>query len=209
MADGGNNIWANRDLIPASDLQTGRDLLDPRWRGRIILQDPRAGSGQAQLMLLLLAYGEDFVRDLLTKQEMAVTGDNRQQTEWVVRGRYPIAVGMNSDQLALFQDQGLGLNVKSLPSPVALTGGFGSVQFFERAPHPNAAKVFINWLLTRDVQHQLAQATNSNSRRLDVAPSAPDRAVDPARVAEYIPYQFEQYVWGREAVDRLVKEAGY
>jgi iron(III) transport system substrate-binding protein len=174
----------------------------------MILQDPRAGSGQAQLMLLLIAYGEDFVRDLLTKQDMAVTGDNRQQAEWVVRGRYPIGIGINADQLAMFHDQGLGQNVKAINTPVGLTGGFGSIQFLGQAPHPNAAKLFVNWLLTRDVQAKLTQAVDANSRRTDVPPGNLSRVVEPSRMDEHIPYQFEKYVWARDDVDRLVRESG-
>jgi ABC-type Fe3+ transport system substrate-binding protein len=209
LGDAGSNIVINRDFIAANELQTGRELLDPRWRGRIVLQDPRAGSGQAQLMLLLIVYGEDFVRDLLTKQDVAVTGDIRQMAEWVVRGRYPIGIGVNTDQQLMFREQGLGLNVKPVRSPVALGGGFGSLQLMSQAPHPNAVRVFVNWLLTRDAQAQLTQAVGSNSRRVDVPTVDPDRAADPARLDEYITYQFEKYVWTREVIDRLVKEAGH
>ena len=39
------------------------------------------------------------MRQLLTQQDVVVTGDNRQQAEWVVRNRYPIGIGLRMDQV--------------------------------------------------------------------------------------------------------------
>jgi ABC-type Fe3+ transport system substrate-binding protein len=46
-----------------------------------------------------------------------------------------------------------------------------------RAPHPNAAKVFINWLLTKDAQVVWAPEVETNSRRVGVEPGNPSFAV--------------------------------
>ena len=54
------------------------------------------------------------------------------------------------------------------------TSSVGNLSIAKRAPHPNAAKVFINWLLSREgqisfqqeaVKHKLRQ---SNSLRIDI-----------------------------------------
>jgi iron(III) transport system substrate-binding protein len=89
----------------------------------------------------------------------------------VVRGQYPIGIGLSDTHLSQFQKEGVGLNVKSLilPETTAVNSGFGAVALLDRAPHPNAAKVFINWVLSREGQATIAPAVRVNSRRLDVA----------------------------------------
>ena len=193
--------FVNRDFVAPSELQAIEHLLDPRWRGKIVIQDPRGGAGSGALFAFLTIYGEEFVRDLLAKQEVVTTGDQRQQVEWVARGRYPIGIGFVEAELQPFQQEGIGLNVKAIPARSGiLTAGFGTVQLVNRRPHPNAATVFTNWLLTRDVQAHLTQAVSGvNSRRLDVPPGTPEIAVNPNR--QYIERNREEYLpyWDKTA----------
>ena len=52
--------------------------------------------------------------------------------------------------------------------------GFGAVALMDKAPHPNAAIVYLNWLLSKEGQTEYAKS-GRNSRRLDVPPSDPTR----------------------------------
>src|SRR5262249_57439103 len=114
----------------------------------------------------------------LSEQAVVRTRDLRQQVEWGGRGRYPIAVGGDDTFVVEFRRQGLGQQVE----PVALysqLGGrqgpaFGNAMLMNRAPHPNAAKVYLNWLLSQEGQSSWTRNTDRNSRRLDVP--GPDRA---------------------------------
>ncbi|HEY7061873.1 MAG TPA: extracellular solute-binding protein [Chloroflexota bacterium] len=197
----------NREFVAAADLRSDADLLDPKWRGKISLQNPQAGAGLVQLSVLLAAYGEDYLRDLLGKQELAVTDDSRQQAEWLVRGRYPIALGQASAQLLRFQEQGLGRQVEPLGGKYqTLSIGVGALQLLDRAPHPNAAKLFINWILTAPAQERLAKETELNSRRLDVAPGDPSQLPDPARLDQYVPSQAEKHAPVLEQTLAIVRE---
>jgi iron(III) transport system substrate-binding protein len=201
------SIWVNRDAVPESELNTQRGLLESRSKGKIVVQDPRGGAGLGVLTVMLAGNGEQYVRDLLTNQEVTVTGDNRQQAEWVVRGRYPIGVGMGTDQLIVFEQQGLKFNVKPLEEgPKGLNIGFGGLQLMDRAPHPNATKLFINWLLTQRVQEHLSKTIETNSRRLDVAPFNPAEQPDPARMSEYVPHQAEALLPQRQRTQQLASE---
>jgi len=51
------------------------------------------------------------------------------------------------------------------------------VWLINRAPHPGAAKVFINWLLTKDAQIVWAREVETNSRRIGVELGNPQIAV--------------------------------
>jgi iron(III) transport system substrate-binding protein len=170
----------NRDLISESELKTWRDLFDPKYKGKMIWLDPlRGGGGSNRLAMAYFLLGEDGVRRLLVEQKAAVAANDRQATEWMVRGLYAISFGAASrSTLAPFLAQGLGLNIRPVgnsPEVAYEAAAGGGVNVFNRAPNPNATKVFINWLLSRNTQISIAKASGSNSRRVDVASVDPDR----------------------------------
>jgi iron(III) transport system substrate-binding protein len=185
------SLFVNRDFVSEAELRSAKELVDPRLKGKIAVYDPRGSAGLGQMTVLLAAYGEEFVADLLTKQEVTVAQEPRQLAEWVVRGRYPVAIGLAAYNLVAFREQGLGLNVRVLAAPAELSSAGGGLQLINRAPHPNAARVFVNWLLSQQTQQRISQTTGYNSRRLDVPPANPAGVVDPARLSEYIFHQSE------------------
>ena len=175
-------LYVNRDVVPEREFHKVTDLVDPKWKGKIAMRDPRViGAGNAAIVLLLRNLGEEFVRRLLLNQGVVFSQDYRQVAEWVVRGQYAIGIGLSDTHLSQFQKEGVGVNVKSLilPETTAVNSGFGAVALLDRAPHPNAAKVFINWVLSREGQAAIAAIVRVNSRRLDVTVVEP-----PTRVSE-------------------------
>ncbi len=192
-------VFVNREIIPETEFRSDKDLIDPRWRGKIVLQDPRGGAGLGSMTVLLAVHGEQFVRDLLSNQDVAVTGDNRQQAEWVIRGRYPIGIGVLPDQLMYLRQSGLEFNVQRLQEGSAgLSVGFGGIQLMNRAPHSNAAKVYINWLLSQKAQKSVTEALRLNSRRLDVPTGNPETVIDPDRLEDFVPHQYEHFLQLRQ-----------
>jgi iron(III) transport system substrate-binding protein len=172
-------VQVNWDVVSSRELTKVEDLLDPKWRGKISWNEPRAqGSGGAVAGYWLYLFGEDFFRKLL-KQDIAPVRDLRQQAEWAVRARYPIAIGVDDTYLKIFQDQGVGRNIKPFAFETPAGGGrigpgFGTILLVNRAPHPNAAKVFINWVLSREGQTAYVKASEINTRRLDVTVGPPE-----------------------------------
>ena len=112
----------------------------PRWRAAL-RQDPREeGHGPVDAGHMLMLEGEDWLRALMA-QESVVTRDQRQQVDWLVRGRYPIAISPARQALQAYQADGLGQNVRPLApdSPLGSRISFAmGVALFNRAPHPNA-----------------------------------------------------------------------
>lgn len=208
LAYGSSQIMVNRDLVPAEAFNSGKQLIDPKWKGKIVLQDPRGGSGLGSATTIMVAYGEDFLRNLLTNQALAVTADNRQEAEWLVRGNYVIGIGNVSDELVSFAKQGLKANVVLLDdAPPSLSIGFGSTQLLKSQPHPNAAKLFVNWLMTQKAQTAIVSNVQTvNSLRLDVPAGLPNGVIDPKRLDEYIPHQFERLLPMRQKAAQLANE---
>jgi iron(III) transport system substrate-binding protein len=177
--------WVNRDLVPEAELSRVEDTLDPRWRGKIIWQDPLvAGAGASTGGHLMMVLGDSFLQSLYT-HDLALTRDNRQQVEAVVRGRYPVAFGVSGGQLVEFQNQGLGKNVRPLapdtPAGARLSPGFGALALINRPPHPNATRVYVNWLLSREGQVAWARQVEDCSRRLDVGECPSENRPDSRR----------------------------
>jgi len=123
-----------------------------------------------------------------------------------VRGRYPIGLATGFDDVELFQQQGLGPNIKSFAGDekVLLGGsGFGSVALMKDAPHPNAAAVYINWLLSQAGQTEWIKSRR-NSRRLDVPPGVPE--LMPEAGVSYGDVESEEQLPTRELVMSLARK---
>jgi iron(III) transport system substrate-binding protein len=180
------SVWVNTDLVKEGEVTSLNDLLDPKWKGKILGGDPRgAGSGGNPATMLRLLYGDDIIKRLWKDQEVTLGRDERQMTESMARGRFPIGIGaVNENVLNDFLQNGVGKNLKPVDIPEinrVANGGGDAVFLFKNAPHPNAAKLFINWMLTKEGQVIWSQAAKNNSRRVDVAPAAPENMLVPGR----------------------------
>ena len=172
----GGGVTINTDMVKESEVRGLKDLLDPRWKGKLLLPDVRVmGDSFWPMTAARLSLGDDIIKKLFVDQEPVLSRDNRQVAEFMVRGRYPIAIGVNPQLLATYQKQGLAKNLKLLHFNEMATQSSSSstIWLVNRAPHPAAAKVFINWLLTRDAQVVWAREVETNSRRSGIEPGHP------------------------------------
>lgn len=200
-------VYINRDVIPETQFTKAEDLWDPKWKGKIILHDPRReGIGNHQGTVILLNFGEGLLRRLFTEQAPVITKDYRQLVEWVVRGRYPIGVGVNPPHLTEFQKEGVGRNVKPLKDPrlTSAIAGFGNVAIINRAPNPSATKVYVNWLLSKEGQTIFARITGQNSRRLDAEVGDPEGLPLPG--ISYLNGQKQENQEARKKVNQIARE---
>jgi ABC-type Fe3+ transport system substrate-binding protein len=153
-----------------------------------VFYDPRGGgAGSTALSMLYKELGPDGIKTLLVDQQPIFSTDKRQFTEWVVRGQYPIGIGIVDAYLAPFLEQGVGKDVGNMKTKIeVVTTGSGTVVVMDRNPNPNASKVFLNWLLTQQVQTEWAKAAITNSRRLDVPSGSPESKPDPTKFENYV-----------------------
>jgi iron(III) transport system substrate-binding protein len=199
--------FVNRDLLPEAEMASYEDLWKPQARGKIVWFDPRgSGSGVNAASIVLHVYGEPKLRELWTEQQVQLSGDDRQMAQWVVRGTRPIAIGMvHARGLAPLQQEGVPMNVGTIPYPLPLAvPGPHALLLVNRPPHPNARKLFANWLLTREGQIVIGKALGTNSARLDVPVFDPSTAVPPT--GESINPQSEPFTATRSRASALARE---
>lgn len=158
----------NTSIIKPDELKSYRDLLNPKWKGKISLNDPTtAGIGEKGMSFVLQTMGVDFVKDF-AKQEPVIIRDQRLQVEWLAHGKYPVALFCKSDPVAEFLKAGAPIKELIPVEGQALTSGSGNLSLIEGAPHPNAARLFINWLLSKEGQGLFSKASLVQSAREDI-----------------------------------------
>jgi ABC-type Fe3+ transport system substrate-binding protein len=200
-------MLVNWDFIVHAELKSYDDLLKSQFAGRIVWDDPRRpGEGVDVAQRFLLNFGADFLKRLFSQQKIIYSSITRQTAEWVVRGTYPIGIGTSFEQVKPFRDQGLGQSITAFDAPLAHPGrgaGYGTVAMMDHAPHPNAAKVYVNWLLSKSGQTDWT-TTTENSRRLDVPRPSPETF--PQSGVTYIDDQAEDNLASRKEAASLAQK---
>lgn len=97
-----------------------------------------------------------------------VVRDKRLESEWLAQGKYHIGVGMDNKVVADFIEIGAPF-LQIVPKEGAAMTSTGQIVVFKQAPHPNAAKIFINWLLSKEAQSFYPGLAGFGSRRKDIS----------------------------------------
>lgn len=183
-AEAAGGLYVNKDLV--REEFTYARLLDSKFAGKIALLDPRhPGPGSTALQQIIANIGEDKACELLTKQKVVLSETPKQLVDWAARGNYPILVGADTATMNTYKDQGLAKNVVIVKDEKnTVLSKWGNVMLMDRAPNPDAAKLFVNWLLSREAQAEWSKSGSVNSRRTDVPPGNPVLAITPQVWAE-------------------------
>jgi ABC-type Fe3+ transport system substrate-binding protein len=170
-------ITVNRDALPTAQIRIFDDLLRPEYRDKIVIQDPRGGGAGISFMAGAFHFkGRDGLRQLLVEQQPLIVRTSADQADQVVRGGKPIAVpALVADTLEQFLQAGIRLNLEDirLTDIPSVSPGGTTPAVLKNPPHPNATKVFINWLLSAPAQELMTTALHANSLRTDVPPYDP------------------------------------
>jgi iron(III) transport system substrate-binding protein len=169
------SFYINTETVSIDEFRSGRALLDPKWRGKISAEEPTVpGSGVFTATRFYLAFGEAGVKQLYVDQNPAFSRDPRQLTDWLLRGTYPIAVSADEDQVEKMRGEGMPVRtIYGLPDlPATVSAGFGMIALFDHAPHPAAAKLFANWLASKEGLEIWARIRHVATTRNDIDESS-------------------------------------
>lgn len=175
----GNGMHYNTGMVDMNEFKSYWDLLHPKWKGKILLfERPGVGSPSVIRFYYNAQLGPDFVKRLFTEMDVTVSQDRRQSSDWLASGKFPICIDCGDTDRAKKQ----GLPVDEFPhaslkeaSYEVSTSGNSGLALINQAPNPNAARVFINWFLSRAGQTAWQATMNdkvqepSDSMRVDVA----------------------------------------
>ena len=168
----------NTKLIKPQKYRSYWDFLDPKLKGKIVSIDLRRVRG-AGLMWQYMYYhpqlGPKFIKRLFSEMDMTMTGNLRQAVDWLATGKF--AVCLPCRDVAEGKRQGLPVDSfvnDQFKEGMSLSSAFGQMGVLKRAPHPNAAKVFINWYLSREGQATFQKVmskpgSEKESRRIDIS----------------------------------------
>jgi iron(III) transport system substrate-binding protein len=180
-------VTINTNEVKPDELKFHRDLLDPKWKGRISFMDPTvSGTGSNQAAQLYAQLGEDFVRRLFIDQKPMISRDRRQLTDGLARGTYPIAFGAEDGELQRLRKE--GLPVTAMYGLEDMQGSLSSgdeLALFNHAPHPNAARIFVNWMAGKEGVEVFGHALAMVPARNDVDESVYLPQIIPRRGVDY------------------------
>ena len=174
------DIAYNTQLVKPEELKSYWDLLEPKWRGKMVAMDPKvsgAVSRGIRFFYFQAELGPNFIKRLFGETDLTLARDFTQMLDWLAAGKFSLGIFVGSTETAKAMSHGLPVKEffpGQFKEGAAISPFNGTVSLINRAPHPNAAKVLINWLLSREgqaaVQQHLAGEGNiRESLRDDIA----------------------------------------
>ena len=187
----------NTKLTKPEGLKSYLDLLQPRWKGKMVVYDPRTRGHIQSVRSIYYSpkLGGEFFRRLFGEMDVTVSRDQRLMIDWVAQGKYQLSIFSTGNDVLDAKKVGLPVDLIDAPDDESyMSGGFGHMAVVNKAPHPAATKVFVNWLLSKDGQLKWQERTDSNSLRIDIAKNMlSDSASIPKEIGKYVNTSLPQY----------------
>jgi len=142
-------ILVNPNLVSEADMpKSWHDLTDPKWKGKILADDFRAlGGGSAFFNVTYRKLGREF-HEKLAQQNIVFSRQIRDNPRRVARGEFAIYIPLSVPDMLLNE----GLPLKAVMPEEGLPFITYDVAVFANAPHPNAAKLLMNFFLEDEAQ---------------------------------------------------------
>ena len=164
-----SNIINTNLVKPGDEPKSIKDLATSKWKGRIIDFDARINSGPSIYFLTLLQrklIDQDTVREI--GKGIQFTSTNNEAANLLIQGRYALRPGVASMAVSplMVQEPNLPLKAVDIEEGTVVNGN--AMVAISNGPHPNAAKLLVNWLLSQEGQTVFLKAQGSTPVRKDV-----------------------------------------
>lgn len=167
-------MYVNTTMVNPAEFKSYWDFTNPKYRGKIVSNDIRvAGPGgvPARFIYSDSRLGKTWFERFFGTLDVVLSRDQRQMVDWLAQGRYAMAAFISTDEAYEAIKQGLpiaAVPMEQMREGGAIAPGGGALAMMKPAPHPNAAKLYVNWLLSRDGQLAWQEEAQSPSLRTDV-----------------------------------------
>ena len=160
----GPPVYYNTKLFNLDSVKSVWEFLDPKWKGKMMSLWPRANYVSTALLFMYHhpQVGGKFLDRLYGDMDLTYFSDFRQGTDWLAAGKFAVCFLCRLRRAA---EQGLPVaeadayHFKEVPG---IGSNNGAIALMSNHPHDNAAKVFINWYLSREGQIAFRQANTSS-----------------------------------------------
>jgi iron(III) transport system substrate-binding protein len=211
-------VGYNTKVVSPNALKSYWDLLDPKWKGKIVAFDPKAGGFAAtrdRFFYHTPELGPSFLRRLFSEMALTLYARYPQGEDWLAAGKFSLCL-CRHQSISEAKNQGLPVD---LMEPSLFKEGVGvetrakTLVLMNQAPHPNAAKVFLNWFLSREGQSDFQKtsakyidAGAEGSLRMDISKDEipPRNRLNPG--VRYIPQWSPDY-FDMKPIAKLISEA--
>src|SRR5215468_10855621 len=160
-------IYSTKVLKPGEAPTSLKALVtDSKWKGKIAISRPtRGGTSSGALMNVINAVGRDFIKTA-RERDILLTLGNEAAIASVVSGERAISWGVSGYRAIEAKAEGSPIELVVWDEGVALAQFIGVVP--AKAPHPNAARLLLRWMMTPEGQELLVKNVNQYSARKDV-----------------------------------------
>ncbi len=202
--------FVNSNLVkPGEEPKVWKDFLDPKWKGKIIATDPLTSGGLYQLFVPLMrekVIDDNFLK-ALKQQDLRFSSALPDEGGILARGERHISLRGVDSVYARFAAEGAPIRAIAINDGTVLS--VLTTAAYAGAPHPNAAKVFINWFLSPEGQTIFGKNATVASVRKDVSNFLPLQArITPVRpilltnedndqATQYFRDRYLEKLWGR------------
>jgi iron(III) transport system substrate-binding protein len=151
----------NTQMVPADQApKTYEDLLDPKWKGNIAWTNDLTPNGPPGFIYNILTVmgekkGMDYLRKLAAQKVVSIPGSQRVVLDRVIAGEYPLGIMTFNHHDAISAAKGAPVTWIRMEPLVATNS---TISVVKNAPHPNAARLFIEFVLSDEGQKVLADA---------------------------------------------------
>lgn len=161
-------IAVNTSATPAAEApKTWKDLLDPKWKGSINFKDSASGLQAVQWYMLRQLYGDQYWKDMAGQNPRTLASTVQQYERLVNREDKVNGLAQYSTFL---EQKAKGAPLEFIAPPDGLPATPIMLGVVDKAPHPEAAKLFVDFMLSQKGQTVVKDISFSHVPREDVAP---------------------------------------
>ncbi|MCC6472293.1 MAG: extracellular solute-binding protein [Burkholderiales bacterium] len=139
----------NTDQVPqAAAPRKWSEVIDPRWKGKILLTDPRvADNYMGWLDGLAKRFGADFLRKIAA-QDVKLTQSGASGVQMIAAGAYAMNFPTFPDFATQLMAKKAPIATQNMDEPMLVS--LRVIGMVSSAPHPNTARLYLNWLLSEN-----------------------------------------------------------
>ena len=175
-------VYVNTSLVKAGDEpKSYKDLLDPRWKGKMVFPDPRTTPNAIRAYVAYKKYGvlDDAYWSQLAKQDLRIAPTIRDLDSILARGEAAVGVSIVDSTVNPFIKDGAPVKPISVAEGIVVSTGAPAIAIVKNGPHPNATRLFLNWFFTQEGQKAYHETRASTSPRKDLPNFAPKAGLVP------------------------------